>query len=274
MTSALGLVWLGRQSYDETSLLQEELVEKRRSGQIDDLLLLLEHPPTYTCGRRTRPGDLPQSRDWYREQGFAVCDTPRGGQVTYHGPGQLVIYPIIDLRGIGDLRGADGQSTGTGDLRVDRGQRVGAGRVDVAGFVTLLEQAMISATHQYLEESPPSGGGFIGTIEGLTGVWAGSGPDSPDLAKIGSIGLRISRGISSHGLSLNVSCDLAPFDSVTACGTEGGRATSILEFCGQAPDVREAGASVAAALAKLLDRPLIEIEPELCGIAPAGVATA
>lgn len=155
--------------------------------------LTLEHPPTYTLGRRTRPGDLPHDRDYYRERGTAVCDTPRGGQVTWHGPGQLVIYPIIDLKGIGE-------------------QPEGSGRVDVAGFVEKVEEAMIEATSGFLP-----GTAAPEKIDGLTGIWLGD-------AKVGSIGLRISRGITSHGISLNVSCDLEPFNSVTACGIDGGRA--------------------------------------------------
>lgn len=243
MKDGLDAVWLGRRDYDETSRLQEELVERRRAGDTGDLLLMLEHPPTYTLGRRTRPGDLPHDRDFYRERGIAVSDTPRGGQVTWHGPGQLVIYPILDLRGIGE-------------------QPEGAGRVDVAGFVELIEEAMIEAAARYLPgDTGPE------KIEGLTGIWLGD-------AKIGSIGLRISRGISSHGLSLNVSCDLEAFNSITACGIDGGRATSILEATGDAPSVREAGEAVAAALAGLLDRRLNPVDPADAGIESAGIATA
>lgn len=243
MTGVLDAAWLGRCDYEETSRLQEELVERRRTGEIGDLLLMLEHPPTYTLGRRTRPGDLPHDRDYYRERGTAVCDTPRGGQVTWHGPGQLVIYPIIDLKGIGE-------------------QPEGSGRVDVAGFVEKLEEAMIEATSGFLP-----GTAAPEKIDGLTGIWLGD-------AKVGSIGLRISRGITSHGISLNVSCDLEPFNSVTACGIDGGRATSILEATGDAPSVREAGEAVASALAGLLDRRLNPVEAAAAGIESAGIATA
>lgn len=243
MTGVLDAAWLGRCDYEETSRLQEELVERRRTGEIGDLLLMLEHPPTYTLGRRTRPGDLPHDRDYYRERGTAVCDTPRGGQVTWHGPGQLVIYPIIDLKGIGE-------------------QPEGSGRVDVAGFVEKLEEAMIEGTSGFLP-----GTAAPEKIDGLTGIWLGD-------AKVGSIGLRISRGITSHGISLNVSCDLEPFNSVTACGIDGGRATSILEATGDAPSVREAGEAVASALAGLLDRRLNPVEAAAAGIESAGIATA
>ena len=243
MTGVLDAAWLGRCDYEETSRLQEELVERRRAGEIGDLLLMLEHPPTYTLGRRTRPGDLPHDRDYYRERGTAVCDTPRGGQVTWHGPGQLVIYPIIDLKGIGE-------------------QPEGSGRVDVAGFVEKLEEAMIEGTSGFLP-----GTAAPEEIDGLTGIWLGD-------AKVGSIGLRISRGITSHGISLNVSCDLEPFNSVTACGIDGGRATSILEATGDAPSVREAGEAVASALAGLLDRRLNPVEAAAAGIESAGIATA
>lgn len=256
MTGVLDAAWLGRCDYEETSRLQVELVERRRAGEIGDLLLMLEHPPTYTLGRRTRPGDLPHDADYYRERGTAVCDTPRGGQVTWHGPGQLVLYPIIDLREIGE-------------------QPERAGRVDVAGFVGKLEEAMIEATSGFLPGPAVSGSvseadSFNNRprkIDGLTGIWLGD-------AKVGSIGLRISRGITSHGISLNVSCDIEPFNSVTACGIDGGRATSILEVAGEAPTVREAGEAVASALAGLLDRRLNPVEAASTGIESAGIATA
>ena len=262
MSSGLDVSWLGRRDYDETTSLQADLVEKRRLGEIGDTLLILGHPPTYTCGRRTQPGDLPQSREWYRERGIEVFDTPRGGQVTYHGPGQLVIYPIVDLTTVGD-------------------QPAGAERADVAGFVGALESAMVRTLGRAHVSA--------GTIEGLTGVWASASSDIPagatessmagevangQVAKIGSIGLRISRGISSHGLSLNVTCDLAPFETITACGIESCRVTSILDMAGDSPSVREVGTIVAGELAGVLGRDMRTVEPHEIGISPAPVPTA
>jgi lipoyl(octanoyl) transferase len=90
---------LGRVPYLEGVALQERLRAARQADELSDVLLMLEHPPVYTRGRRTEPGDLPMGEDWYRMQGIDVCDSDRGGRVTYHGPGQLVGYPILDLHG-------------------------------------------------------------------------------------------------------------------------------------------------------------------------------
>src|SRR6187551_1948616 len=94
----LWVAQLGTVPYRDGVALQETLRERRQAGQIPDLLLVLEHPPVYTKGRRTEPADLPMGEDWYRAQGIEVCDTDRGGRVTYHGPGQLVAYPVMSLR--------------------------------------------------------------------------------------------------------------------------------------------------------------------------------
>ena len=99
------LVWctrLGRVAYAEALALQKQLESARQREEIPDVLLLLEHPPTYTRGRRSTPDELPMGVDWYRAQGIEVLDTDRGGRVTYHGPGQIVGYPIISLRPYGD----------------------------------------------------------------------------------------------------------------------------------------------------------------------------
>ncbi len=242
--AALTVIELGRRDYAEMVTAQEQLVSERLAGSSGDLLLLLEHPPTYTLGRRSEPSDLLHDAGWYRERGVAICETPRGGKVTYHGPGQLVAYPVIDLRGVG-------------------AQPAGADRVDVAGFVASLEEAMALALAEW--------GLAAGRIEGLTGLWidddrasrvdfegAEAAAAAPGLArgsirKIGSIGLKITRGVSSHGLALNVSCDLQPFEWINSCGIESCRATSIAaERDGDAPSVEAVGASVAGHLATIL----------------------
>ena len=99
----LWVTQLGRIGYRDGVALQAELRERRHAGLLPDLLLVLEHPPVYTKGRRTEPGDLPMSEDWYRAQGIDVCETDRGGRVTYHGPGQLVAYPIMAVDRVADF---------------------------------------------------------------------------------------------------------------------------------------------------------------------------
>ena len=177
----LWVVRLGRVPYAPTVQLQHRVRDARRAGAIPDVLLLLEHDPVITKGRRTEPADLPMGEDWYRSQGIEVEASDRGGRVTYHGPGQLVGYPIMGAR-------------------------------DVPGHVHGLERAMITALGDE---------GVVAYVpESLTGVWAGE-------AKIGSIGVHVSRGITTHGFAVNVDNDLQPFGWIVACGGEGARATSL-----------------------------------------------
>ena len=178
----LWVAQLGTIPYSEGVELQETLRSRRQSGELPDLLLVLEHPPVYTKGKRTKPGDLPMGEDWYRAQGIDVCDTDRGGRVTYHGPGQLVAYPI---------------------MAVDR----------VADFVHTMERAIVNA----LEDE-----GISSDVRGTpyTGVWAGD-------AKIASIGVRVSAGVTTHGLAVNVDNDLQPFEWIVPCGIDHVRMTSV-----------------------------------------------
>src|SRR6185369_6370020 len=173
---------------------------------IPDVLLLLEHPPTYTRGRRSKPEELPMGVEWYESQGIEVHDSDRGGLVTYHGPGQLVAYPIVHLGPYGD---------------------------DVLAYVRGLEQVIIGA----LAEAGVPGQ----TIEGLTGVWTKGEPPptiSPTPArKIASIGLHVSRGITTHGLAINVDNDLQPFEWIVHCGIEGVAMTSLARELKQEQDL-------------------------------------
>lgn len=237
--TGLGWAWLGTRSYPEMLEIQEQAVEARRAGEIGETVLLLEHPPTYTLGRRTAPGEI-GDLELHRAAGVEICETPRGGGVTWHGPGQLVAYPIVDLRGIGAQPG-------------------GAARADVAGFVAALESAMATTLAEWGVEARP--------VEGLTGIWTGDPgaiPEEPnadsvtagiargEVRKIGSIGLKVSRGVTSHGISLNLKCDVEPFEKVTACGIEECRVTSVLLETGSAPSSQEAGEVFAIALSTVL----------------------
>jgi lipoate-protein ligase B len=185
--SELWVAHLGQVPYREAVELQERIRERRQAGEIPDALLLLEHPPVYTKGRRTEAADLPMGEDWYRAQGIAVEPTDRGGRVTYHGPGQLVGYPI---------------------MRID----------DVPGYVATIERAIVAALADEGIEA--------GVPDGLTGVWAGD-------AKIGSIGVHVSRGVTTHGLAVNVDNDLQPFEWIVPCGIDHVRMTSVCNETGQ-----------------------------------------
>ena len=234
-SGTLEAVWLDQRPYGEVLAEQERLVERRRAGEIPDTVLLLEHPSTYTLGRRSGEADR---KSLEAVPGAEVAEAPRGGRITWHGPGQLVAYPIVALTGIGPQPG-------------------GASRADVAGFVDSLEQALVDSLAGWGVGAAP--------LEGLTGIW--TGPDGPprgdgaglapaiaggEVRKIGSIGLRVSRGITSHGISLNLNCDIEPFQRVTACGIEGCRVTSVLLETGAAPDAEEAGETFTRELAAAL----------------------
>lgn len=252
--ASLSVVELGSRDYAEMAAAQERLADLRLEGRLGDTLLLLEHPATYTLGRRSEPSDLLHDAAWYRNRGIGICETPRGGKVTYHGPGQLVAYPIVDLRGLGR-------------------QPSGGARTDVAAFVATLESAMAATLGAY--------GIAAGPIAGLTGLWvdderpersdfagadaasAAAGVAGGNIRKIGSIGLKVNRGVVSHGLSLNVSCDLEPFEWINSCGIEACRATSIaVETAGPPPGVAEVGRAVAANLAGELGLEPRPAEPE------------
>jgi lipoyl(octanoyl) transferase len=172
---------LGVVPYDEALALQQRLRAARQADAVPDILLLLEHPPVYTRGRRTAPGELPMTEAWYAGQGIDVIDTDRGGRVTYHGPGQLVGYPIMRI-------------------------------TDVITYLRTMEGSIIAA----LAEEKVS----ARVREGLTGVWV-------DQRKIASIGVHVSRGVTTHGFAVNVQNDLRPFDWVVACGIQGVEMTSI-----------------------------------------------
>src|SRR3954470_2544473 len=158
MATEVLLVRCGTVPYEEAREQQRRLERRRQRGEIPDVLLLLEHPPTYTRGRRSTPAELPMGVEWYRAQGIEVLDTDRGGRVTYHGPGQLVGYPIMSLRPYGD---------------------------DVLAYIRRIEGLVAAVLAGY--------GIQAGAVEGLTGIWTAG------RRKIGSIGIHVSRGVTTHG---------------------------------------------------------------------------
>jgi lipoyl(octanoyl) transferase len=170
---------------------QKALEGLRQAGTVSDHLLLLEHPPVYTRGRRSDAAELPMGEDWYRAQGIEVVQTDRGGRVTYHGPGQLVGYPIMSLKPYGD---------------------------DVHQYIRRMEAAIIASLADV--------GVDAGPIDGLTGVW------TRERRKIASIGVHISRGVTTHGFAINVNNDLQPFEWIVPCGIDDCRMTSVTRELG------------------------------------------
>jgi lipoyl(octanoyl) transferase len=206
--SSARLVSLGVVDYREALELQRSVAEAVASGEAPDTVLLLEHPPTITLGRRAEPGELhvPDGAN------VEIVETDRGGKSTYHAPGQLVCYPILDLTRHGQ---------------------------DVRRYCRELEEALIRTTAAF---------GIASTrIEGLTGVWLERPP-----RKIASIGIHLSRWVSTHGYALNVDLDPAPFtDWITACGLDGYQFTSMARELGRAVTVDEVRPVAAAAFAEV-----------------------
>jgi lipoyl(octanoyl) transferase len=192
-------LYLGRVGYDEALRLQTELVELRRAGRIGNTLLLLEHPPVLTLGRNADRSNVLASDELLAARGVTLHQISRGGDVTYHGPGQLVGYPIFDLR---SLRNASGSRMGPVD------------------FVRRMEEALIRLCGTY--------GVRAGRIAGLTGVWCGpsAGDAGPD-RKIAAIGIHVSRGIVSHGFAFNLATDLSGFALINPCGITDKPVTSL-----------------------------------------------
>jgi lipoyl(octanoyl) transferase len=227
---SLLVIRLGLVPYEEGIAIQRAVERGRAAGEVDDAVLILEHPPVYTQGRRSNPAELPMGEDWYRMQGIDIVRTDRGGQLTYHGPGQLVAYPIVDIRRLAD---AD----------------------DVHSFVRKMERAMIAAIGDF--------GVQARLIDGLTGVWVGDEPPpGGDARKIGSIGIHVRRGITTHGLAVNVSNDLQPFEWVVPCGIEHCRMTSLTRELGAEQDVGEFATALVKRLGEVYEREPVETAPE------------
>ena len=236
MSDEILVVRCGFVPYEEAAVAQRWLLEARQEGSLADVLLLLEHPPTYTRGRRSGPDELPMAPEWYEAQGIEVHDTDRGGRVTYHGPGQLVAYPIVSLKPYGD---------------------------DVHEYVRRLERVAIAALADNGVETR--------TIEGLTGIWTqGSAPGEAggpgEARKIGSIGVHVSRGVTTHGLAINVNNDLQPFEWIVPCGIEGCRVTSLGRELGAEQDLGAFSNSVVAHFAEVFEREPVATEPAALGL--------
>ncbi len=196
-------LYLGRVAYDEGLRLQQEIAALRLAGRVENVLLLLEHPPVLTLGRNARRENVLASDELLARRGVTLHEINRGGDLTYHGPGQLVGYPIFDLR---SLQNAEG------------------GRLGPVDFVRMMEESLIRLCGVY--------GVRAKRIAGLTGVWcfADDGPLDESRGKerkIGAIGIHVSRGITSHGFAFNVTTDLRDFQLINPCGITDKPVTSL-----------------------------------------------
>jgi lipoyl(octanoyl) transferase len=192
--------WLGRIAYREAWAMQQALAAARADGTLqDDQLLLLEHDPVLTLGRHAGAAHVRALPEQLAARGIEVLRVERGGEVTYHGPGQLVAYPIVQL-------GAPGSGT-----------RGTAAALGVRGFVDALERAMADTCAAFDVAA--------GSRRGHPGCWIDA--DGPLPRKIGALGIRIARGVSYHGIALNVTTRLSDFDLIDPCGMPGLRSTSL-----------------------------------------------
>jgi lipoyl(octanoyl) transferase len=215
VTKTCRVVDLGRIGYGEALALQQRLVAARKTGAAPDVLLLCEHPHVITLGRNGKIAHLLAPDAVLRRLNVEFQPANRGGDITYHGPGQLIAYPIVQLAEI---------------------------RRDVAWYVRQLEQAMIEASAAF--------GVAAFRVAGRTGVWARPGCAVEE--KLGAIGVHISRWVTSHGLAYNVSTDLPYFDLIVPCGIAGRRATSLEKLVGRAVPRADFAACLVGALGRAL----------------------
>ena len=200
---------LGAVEYTPAWELQRTLAQERADGVRGDTVLLLEHPATYTAGKRTEPGDRPTD-------GTPVVDVDRGGRITWHGPGQLVGYPIIAL----------------------------TDPIDVVEYVRRVEQALIATCAHFGVEA--------GRVEGRSGVWCAASGGRPE-RKIAAIGIRVQRGVTMHGFSLNCDCDLGAFSRIVPCGIVDAGVTSLSAELGRTVTVSDVLDRVTSDLVEALD---------------------
>jgi len=226
----VSIVQLGRVDYSTALKLQQTMVDLRKAGKIGDALLLLEHPPVITLGRNAKRANVLVSEDQLSQSGVELFECDRGGDVTYHGPGQLVGYPIFDLRGF-------------------------TPRIGAVDFVRKLEEVLIRTCADF--------GIATHRVHGMTGVWT-----LRNEAKIAALGVHISRGVTSHGFALNVSTDLDHFKFIVPCGIGDMPVTSMDRALGEAyPGIavtpltlEEVSQSVARNFGRVFDRQIVWVE--------------
>lgn len=217
---------LGLTSYGVALELQRTLLQLRKAGRIENTLLLLEHPPVITLGRNAKLENVLASPEFLAQRGVGLFEIDRGGDVTFHGPGQLVAYPIFDLRSFEPKIGA-------------------------VEFVRRLEEVLIRTCGDF----------GIGTqrIKGMTGVWTYALRNKPE-AKIAAIGVHISRGVTTHGFALNVNPDLDYFSLTVPCGLTGKQVTSLERELQKAVDLDEAATSASRNFGRVFQSQMLWLE--------------
>jgi lipoyl(octanoyl) transferase len=220
------VLYLGRVPYSTANELQRTLLKLRKAGQIENTLLLLEHPPVITLGRNARLMNVLASPEFLAQQGVELFEIDRGGDVTFHGPGQLIAYPIFDLRSFEP-------------------------RVGAVEYVRRLEEVLIRTCTDY--------GIATQRIKGLTGVWTYALPNKPE-AKIAAIGVHISRAVTTHGFALNVSTDLDAFSLIVPCGISDKPVTSIARQTGKQVPLEEVATSASRNFGRVFNSQMLWLE--------------
>lgn len=216
------VVELGLISYSRAYELQQRVVAARKANEISDVLLLCEHPHVITLGRNGRTEHLRASDRLLAQMNVEFCETDRGGDITYHGPGQIVGYPILDLTGH---------------------------RRDVRWYVRMLEEAMIRTSAEFRIAAR--------RVEGRHGLWVETG--SGEEEKLGAIGVHLSRWVTSHGFAYNVSTDLRYFDLIVPCGIPGKRATSLERLLKRAVPLDEVKPKISDHFGEVFEREMISM---------------
>jgi lipoyl(octanoyl) transferase len=241
----ISVLQLGTLDYATGLRLQQKLVQLRKDGRIGDVLLLLEHTPVITLGRNAKAANVIATPEQLAGRGVEIFECDRGGDVTFHGPGQLVGYPIFDLRGFAS---ADGKRKTLGAVE----------------YVRRLEEVLIRTCVDFRIPAE--------RVAGLTGVWTSNGgleaPTGSETrfhtshgeAKIAAIGVHISRGVTSHGFALNVNIDLDYFDLIVPCGITSKPVTSMAEVLGEKVSLQEIAHSVSRNFGVLFQSQMLWLE--------------
>ena len=252
MVLMISVLQLGSVDYRTAVRLQQKLVGLRQDGRIGDVLLLLEHAPVITLGRNAKRDNILASPELLAERGVEVLECDRGGDVTFHGPGQLVAYPIFDLRGF--CSKSENRRT-----------------MGIIEFVRGLEDVLIGTCGDY--------GIATKRISGLTGVWTvdhtatprpvppatpgeigDPSPLHPEEAKIAALGLHVSRGVTSHGIALNVNTDLSFFHLIIPCGIQAKPVTSMAKELGRELPILEVAKALSGNFGRVFERPVLWLE--------------
>ena len=223
---AVALVNLGRLDYAAALALQQQVCALRQQQRVDDVLLLVEHPPVLTLGRNAQRQHVVADGELLAQRGIRVFETNRGGDVTYHGPGQLVGYPILNLRGF-------------------------TPPIGIVDYLRKLEEVLIRACADY--------GVLTQRAAGRAGVWTMPGGAVPE-KKIAALGVHVARGVTTHGFALNVSTDLHDFDLIVPCGIRDRGVTSMEAEADPSPSLEEMANAVARHFGRVFGRQVVWVE--------------